>query len=86
LAVGLHGDDALWAQHIEHHVGVVRGDHELGQLESLDDSVVSIVEPNHLETQELIVVVVRHAKHHGLGGVMQEVLPLGWDDAKEWSV
>jgi hypothetical protein len=86
LEVGLHCDDALRAQHIEHHVGVVGNDHELGQLGSHDDSVVGAVELNHLETQELAVVVVRHAKHHGLGGVTQDVLPLGWDDAKEWSV
>jgi hypothetical protein len=69
LKVSPHGNDALRTWHLEHHIGVMRDDHELGQSQSLDDGVVGAVEPSHLEVQKLGAVDVGRVDGHGQVGM-----------------
>lgn len=83
--VGLDSDDTLRPVHLEHRVGVVEDGHELGQPWSLNDGVISALEPSHLKTIELGLVVVG-----GVEGYRHEVVPQPFsfsrDDVEERGV
>ena len=65
LVRGLDGDDAVGAQHLELEVGIVWDRHELGIARAPQNSVISPLEPNHLEGKGLLAVVGGSAEADG---------------------
>jgi hypothetical protein len=64
LEVSPEGANALKSRHLGYHVGVVWVVHELGQSRSLDDGVISTLEPSYLDAQELGSIVVGSTEGH----------------------
>jgi hypothetical protein len=62
LEAALDGDEPLWVEHLELQVGVVRDGHELGEAQSTEEGVVDAEEVNHLESEWLLIEVVRLAE------------------------